>query len=316
MTDLLSRYERGQCVEVWEELEALGPQVREEPYIKEAIAVANETVRRASVNIEQLIPKLILLGYTFGYGWIQPPADQAFSFRNRQEYDAMITWSKASPPLFSPESDRVREIAEQEARLDPLVQMNVPLIIPNTLRRELEQMKARPTQLAYVDALEAVGGAIPLSLRAWYELIGNVNFVGQPPPHWSALIEQERALYQPLSVMYERLRGPEALDPLFISPLTSSLIDELKLRKPNTIMAIPLAPAPKNKYTIVSEDPDYCISLPNASADAILEDERHATTFVNYLRISLHWGGFPGWEQMRYRPEQDLQFLREGLLPI
>jgi hypothetical protein len=60
----------------------------------------------------------------------------------------------------------------------------------------------------------------------------------------------------------------------------------------------------------------YSVQLPNAAADAILEGEDHGITFVEYLRLSFRWGGFPGWEKYENRPEKELAFLREGLLPI
>ena len=37
---------------------------------------------------------------------------------------------------------------------------------------------------------------------------------------------------------------------------------------------------------------------------------------VDYLRIAFRWGGFPGWEGQQKRPEQELKFLTDGLLPI
>ena len=30
--------------------------------------------------------------------------------------------------------------------------------------------------------------------------------------------------------------------------------------------------------------------------DALLENERHGLSFVDYLRLALQWGGFPGFE--------------------
>jgi hypothetical protein len=61
----------------------------------------------------------------------------------------------------------------------------------------------------------------------------------------------------------------------------------------------------------------YTIQLPNAAADAGLEGEAHKFTFfVEYLRLSFQWGGFPGWANYQERPEKELASLREGLLPL
>src|SRR5262245_2042430 len=68
----LDRYLAGEYEQVWAELVALDGVVREEPIYSDALAVARETMRRVRWNIETLIPRLIAIGYQFGYGWVQP----------------------------------------------------------------------------------------------------------------------------------------------------------------------------------------------------------------------------------------------------
>jgi hypothetical protein len=72
VSSFLERYKRGEHEQVWAELVALGAAVREEPVYADALAVAHEMMRRARHNIEQLIPRLVAVGYQFGYGWVQP----------------------------------------------------------------------------------------------------------------------------------------------------------------------------------------------------------------------------------------------------
>ena len=60
----------------------------------------------------------------------------------------------------------------------------------------------------------------------------------------------------------------------------------------------------------------YSVRIPNSAADASLEGEAHKITFVEYLRLSFRWGGFPGWEKYDDRPQKELDFLREGMLPL
>ena len=60
----------------------------------------------------------------------------------------------------------------------------------------------------------------------------------------------------------------------------------------------------------------YGMRLPNPGVDAKLEGIWYDTTFVGYLRKNFQWGGFPGWERYSSRPEKELEYLREGLLPI
>ena len=66
-------------------------------------------------------------------------------------------------------------------------------------------------------------------------------------------------------------------------------------------LALPLAPD------------DASVTVPNPRADAPFDDW-HKTTFVNYLRIAFQCGGFPGWEDDKNAPRQELARLSEGLL--
>jgi hypothetical protein len=59
----------------------------------------------------------------------------------------------------------------------------------------------------------------------------------------------------------------------------------------------------------------YSIEVPNPGVDATFRDW-HETSFVHYLRIAFRWGGFPGWERYPERPEKELAYLRDGLLPF
>jgi hypothetical protein len=57
----------------------------------------------------------------------------------------------------------------------------------------------------------------------------------------------------------------------------------------------------------------YLITLPGVGMDALLENERHGLTFVDYLRLALQWGGFPGFGSAGQRPKE-VEFLSNGLL--
>ena len=62
----LERYRNGEYQQVWAELQALGPLVRQEPYYAQAQAVASETMRRVRRNCDRLVDRLQALGYVFG----------------------------------------------------------------------------------------------------------------------------------------------------------------------------------------------------------------------------------------------------------
>ncbi len=272
----LARYLAGEHEQVWAELTALGAAVREEPLVRDALAVARETMRRARHNIEVLMTRLRALGYQFGYAW--------WDAADRDMLDAL------SPPpvLADPRSDIQRQLAELDARVGPL----------------------------------------PLSLHAWYEHIGAVNFVGMYPVDNPA---DPGGFTSYVQYMCSGARGqgrrftqdacPHDLDPLYVDSLDALLHhldrgEQLGLPvKRDGMHELELAPDEWLKYGVSGGGP-YVIKVPNPAADAVFGYEWHDTTFVNYLRICFRWAGFPGLECKAQRPECELAFLRRGLLPI
>jgi len=61
----LERYCDGEYKEVWDELIALGPAVRQAPYAEPARLVAQETMRRVAANVDTVIRRLGSMGYRF-----------------------------------------------------------------------------------------------------------------------------------------------------------------------------------------------------------------------------------------------------------
>ncbi|SOD03333.1 hypothetical protein SAMN05216486_11028 [bacterium JGI 053] len=62
----LERYLAGEQEQVWAELLALGADVRREPVLADARAVAAETMRRVRRNCERIVGRLQAAGYKFG----------------------------------------------------------------------------------------------------------------------------------------------------------------------------------------------------------------------------------------------------------
>jgi hypothetical protein len=156
-----------------------------------------------------------------------------------------------------------------------------------------------PDVSAQIDELEANIGPIPLSLRAWWEVVGAVDFIGRHPdwPEGS----------DPLVV-----ESPEGAEYLFDEWIT--LREEAGPEEAGPFYAW-LAPDDFHKDNVSGGDP-YSIILPNPAIDARFEDEWHNTTFVNYLRICFRWGGFPGFERVRSELPESLKALSHGLLPL
>lgn len=212
----LERYRNGECEQVWNDLQALGPAVRQEPHSSLAQAVATETMRRVRRNCERLIARLRTLGYVFG----------TFPDGSRRSYKV--------EPLTPPSKAMSANLAE----------------------------------------LEAEAGPLPLSLTAFWQEVGAIDFVGMHPT-W-----------------------PAGLDPLVVDPPEGALSflfdeeDEGENESPGKFAG--LAPDDLHKDNVSGGDP-YGVRLPNPSADFLFVYERHGLLFVPYLRLAiLRWGGFPG----------------------
>ena len=137
-----------------------------------------------------------------------------------------------------------------------------------------------PDAAEQVAELEKLVGLLPLSLRAWYEVGGGVDFIG-----------------------YHKLWPGIYLDPLVIGPIEYALgecqdwqdqVSEDGLDEVGPY-EVDVAPDFYHKANESGGGP-YQIELPNAAADALLLYEWHDTHFVEYLRECFRWGGFPGFD--------------------
>jgi hypothetical protein len=183
-----------------------------------------------------------------------------------------------------------------------------------------------PTTPGQLAELETVVGPLPLSLRAFYEIVGSVNFVGRFPPGTFGSAEIEGRLRRPLEPNLDAPFNPAfdyELDPLFVYSLEMALVLVRSWRdhrardgRPIVPYLLPIGPDCFFKYSM-SGGGEYRIEVPCATADAALLLEWHQTTFVDYLRIAVQWGGFPGLA--RHQPPTlpaELEALRGDLLPL
>ena len=160
-----------------------------------------------------------------------------------------------------------------------------------------------------LDVLERLTGPLPLALRAWCETVGSVNFTGKHPD-W------------PDEDDFDTAR-----DPLVIEPLVGVFDDYVYWQwacsegmfEGEEATRYPLSISPDEFIKAeIGTGSSYEILVPNLAADAPLKNEWHDTTFLNYLRISFRWGGFPGFERYpeHLRPSDAIAFLTDGLLPF
>lgn len=146
-----------------------------------------------------------------------------------------------------------------------------------------------------IETLKLIVGSLPISLEAFWRVVGIVDFVGYLP-QW-----------------------PENSDPIVVSSVEDSIIDyktwdDMTSKEGEPFRAF-IAPDLCHKDD-KSGGMYYNIVLPNASADALLEDTPYDLMFVEYLRFALlEWGGFPGLKNS-LKGEGIAQHLRSGLIPF
>jgi hypothetical protein len=334
MRSFLERYEGGEHEPVWTELVALGDAVREEPLYTDALAVAHATMRRARRNIELLIPRLVAIGYQFGYGWVQPYVRERlvhpyrvaysgrygelvepsipdrFAYGQRLAYQEYLELAQSMPPLFVPADDREEQLAQLEATSATTAPSQEAF--REQLRAMQAELQTKPSAQDRVAELEALLGMLPLSVRAWYEDAGGVNFVGDHPG-WRALLPESNTDAPTNPGDY--LNPMHVLNPLFVFPM-----DETRLAHYRTWAK----PQPTGSHLTLADDEYgkyldgtkyfYDIRVPTAAMDATFV--YHGQTFIGYLRDCFRWGGFPGWAKLEQRPKEDLAFLTRELLPL
>lgn len=311
MTTFLERYLSGEHESVWNELVQLGAAVRQEPVYTDALAVAREIMRRVRQDIELLIDRLIQRNFVFGYDHrIQPVFRGKYPAEQCREYLEMFAWAREQPPVFVASRQREEEHLETAVLSD----FSFAGEEPGDVLSEGEGEDTH-TMSSYIDEIEQLVGSVPLSMRAWYEEVGGVNFYG-----YHADWAQRYRSWRP-SMLEHGVSTPllSECDPLIVYPLDKALM--MRLRREYTAgKPYPFEFAEDRyfkDYYNGSSTP-YVFHLPDASADSPLYcfEYDQPVTFVDYLRTSiLRWAGFPGF--MRWPtavPEEDIAFLTQGLV--
>jgi len=131
--------------------------------------------------------------------------------------------------------------------------------------------------------LEKETGTLPISLRAFYEIVGSVDWNGQ----LEGLLPSTR---------------PQVADPLVVIPIEAA-IETARYFADTEEKWVLIAADGLMKANTSGGDP-YQMEVPNASADGVLRFECHDLNFVEYLRLVFRFGGFPGYEGMEFPPPQ------------
>jgi len=169
---------------------------------------------------------------------------------------------------------------------------------PKTATVPRPHVPPSPNARRAVASFEKEFGTLPLSLRAFYEVVGEVNLIGTHP-------------------LIDPMDGAVATDPLVVYGLDEGIVeydeegDDEDDQRPT---GVTIAPDDLHKANTSGGDA-YEISIPDLRADGELLNERHRLMFVDYLRLCFEFGGFPGYEG-RSRVPTEIALLRDGLLPF
>jgi hypothetical protein len=138
-----------------------------------------------------------------------------------------------------------------------------------------------------IEQIENEIGALPLSLKLFWQRVGSVNFCGGHPD-WELDPDCEPEGYPDPIVIY-----PPSVA---LAELEEFLSDKEERLRSNLPFVVPIAPDFYHKAD-VSGGMWYNLSVPAVADDPPLNDEWHQTTFLNYLEIAVKWAGFPGLER-------------------
>jgi len=193
--------------------------------------------------------------------------------------------SSAGPELRDrPEWDEAVEVAHAtmtraQTNVDRLVEL-LPSAGYSFQRPAIETVRrASPSDLQELDRFEREVGPVPLALRAWKEIVGDVDLNGGNA-EWAF----------------------EYLDPLVVefpmdyvwSEHAEWLIDR-GTEWDRGQFTIDIAPDYLHKANVSGGGP-YAMVVPDLGVDGPVLEEPHNTSFVDYLRIAFRWAGLPGFD--------------------
>ena len=174
VTTWLERYQSGECVQVWAEMEAQVTDIGGPAAGKEAGRVVRETTERAHRNVLRLLEELTAMGYRF-----QGAADPA-----EPDYPLELRIGQALR--------YVREHGGVAFHANPWLHPALAWVEEEEIELPARFREGRPGRAtfrppsartkAFLDALEQRGGRpFPLAVRAWFQTVGSVDLTGTHP---------------------------------------------------------------------------------------------------------------------------------------
>jgi hypothetical protein len=304
--------------------------VREEPVYSDAKAVAEETMRRARHNLDLLVPRLQKLGFAFRYPKevYRPPTKETLRDLNKFEkkvgpvplslrawaeivgtVNLMGTYPKLSYYATSPLSGTIGNVIRTGS-------IDIPDI--QEMMKHMAMPPGFDASRLGSDILAKMKDGLNAMLGRQHEFLNqNPEFAGilkppqnpEPEPPNMEVSEDDAVVSDPLVVWLDEISVDEYEN--WHESVDDDERDAYEGRFPLTF-----APDIHHKSNY-SGGGGYEILLPEAGADAPIFDAGEPVTFVEYLRDSFEWAGFPGLvDYEAARDDALIQQLREGFLPL
>ena len=295
MASFLERYLGREYEGVWDELTALEQTIMDPPLYRDALAVAFETMQRVKRNIEVLIPRLVQDGFHFGYDWLISSVLEAhpLDFHVQRDYYELFQWRTSQPPVYLSSTFLEAQIAE----LAGYKSQDSGEEMQRYWQEQIDELVTTSPLRWIAHNLELIKDQIPLSIYAWYKIIGGVNLVGFHPG-WEHILNAQRMFHGDL-------------DPLVIQPLLTEKQSVTDLLEKTHHLVLSLDVGFKMHR---SGGGPYYIQIPNRAADATVLGYEQEIYFIPYLRNCLKYAGFPGLATLDIPP--DISHLVDLLIPF
>lgn len=306
----IDRYMSGDYQQTWQDIASSNLEEDGGEKSTEALEVAREIMKRVRQNIEILIHRLQEIKFSFGYdallhSYLSLPS----TLSCQAQYLEAFSWVRKQYPVFLPAN--LEDLNKDIFDIDEFIQQN-NLIDQKGVDRSIEERNE------YTSTNEHKGllSSFPLSMRAWYEQVGGVNFYGFHP-RWTKEYASE---FSPSSIDVEGNYLMNKCDFLMIAPLADARV----IAQHNVTIeheVFEFAPDQHEKCYLAGGKSPYRFLFPNPQADFFLPrfswSQEASLSFVDYLRTSLlTWAGFPGMATWPKVPEEDLAFLTKNLTPF
>lgn len=329
--DYLARYNKGEYIQVWEELIKLGPEIRQGELYSQAEMVAKETMKRIKANLKTLVERLKSLDYDFKYEPVTPPNKgrkkeiKAFekkfgllplslkifyeevgqvnfmgSHPKLSEYVKSPNLSDLSQNFLSLYQKHLGPVPEDDKSSNP----NQSLSLGFQLLQELAKgsiTKDNPSRLEKLDAFSK-------DLASTFSLqVGSTRAFNSTPTQLKAKNSAGKpdVLSDPLVIEID----------LFETDIDPEELENSDYKDPETgLYRLEVAPDPLHKANYSGGGPVEFL-IPNYGIDGELRvDGVVYGYFVNYLRECFQWGGFPGLKDSKHPPLKEIEFLTKELL--